>query len=306
MKDPNILQLIKSRKDHYTPQQAKIASYLLGNYEKVAFLTATQLAKEIGVSQPTVIRFAQSLGFPKFNLFLAAFQELLTAELTSADRFNLSLVGGPSTSEGSSNIIIREIRTLTAFARDFPQEAFDRAVSMIAKSKNIYVLGTRGSASLAQYFRYFLNKVKRNVIAVTRGSTNEYDTLLHLKPEDLVVAIAFPRYPRETIELVRFCRQRGATIVGITDKINSPLYALSELALIIPVTFSTIFDSYCSAMCLFNMMVTEVGRANKEESAAMMREFEAMARDLEIFIREKRIKKHASDKNLPGNNQKRL
>ena len=169
MKDPNILQLIKSRKDHYTPQQAKIASYLLGNYEKVAFLTATQLAKEIGVSQPTVIRFAQSLGFPKFNLFLAAFQELLTAELTSADRFNLSLVGGPSTSEGSSNIIIREIRTLTAFARDFPQEAFDRAVSMIAKSKNIYVLGTRGSASLAQYFRYFLNKVKRNVIAVTRG-----------------------------------------------------------------------------------------------------------------------------------------
>lgn len=298
MNDQNILQIIKSQKDRFTPQQAKIANYLLGNYEKVAFLTATQLAKEIGVSQPTVIRFTQSLGFLKYYLFQEAFRDLLKAELTSADRFNLSLVGDPSAPEGSSNIILREIRTLTTFARDFPQETFDRAVFLIAESKNIYVLGTRGSASLAQYFSYFLNKVKRNVLAVTGGSTFDYDTLLHLQRKDLVIAIAFPRYPRETVELTRFCKDRGATIIGITDKIASPLYALAELALIIPVTFSTIFDSYCSAMCLFNMMVTEVGRANKEESAAMTLEFEAMARDLEIFVKEKRTR-HASLKHFP-------
>ncbi len=298
IKDRNILQIIKSQKDRFTPHQAKIANHLLGNYEKVAFLTATQLAKEIGVSQPTIIRFTQSLGFLKYYLFQEAFQELLKAELTSSDRFNLSLAESSSTSEGGSNIILREIRTLTAFARDFPQEAFDRAVSMIAKSENIYVLGTRGSASLAQYFSYFLNKVKRNVIAVTGGSTCDYDILLHLKSKDLAVAIAFPRYPRETLELVRFCRDRRVTIVGITDKMDSPLSALAETSLIIPVTFSTIFDSYCSAMCLFNMMVTEVGRANKEESSAMTREFETMARDLKIFVKEKRTR-HASLKHLP-------
>ena len=127
-------------------------------------------------------------------------------------------------------------------------------------------------------------------MAVTGGSTHEYDKLLHLKPEDLVVAIAFPRYPRETVELAQFCRDREGTIVGIMDKIDSPLYSLSQLALIIPVTFSTIFDSYCSAFCLFNMMVTEVGRINKKESAALTRKFEAMARDLEIFTQEKRTK----------------
>ncbi len=290
MKNQGILQIIKSQRSRFSPQQAKTASYLMGNYEKVAFLTATQLAKEIGVSQPTVIRFAQSLGFPKYYLFQEAFQELLKAELTSADRFNLSLVGASSASEGSSNIILREIRTLTAFARDFPQEAFEKAVSMIAKSDVTYVLGTRGSASLARYLSYFLNKVKRNVVAVTGGSTYEYDKLLHMKPEDLVVAISFPRYPRETVELVQFCRERKGTVIGIMDKTDAPLHALSQLALIIPVTFSTIFDSYCSAFCLFNMMVTAVGRANKEESAALTREFETIARDLKIFTQEKRTK----------------
>jgi DNA-binding MurR/RpiR family transcriptional regulator len=288
MKEGNILQAIKSQKARYTPQQAKIASYLLGNYEKIAFLTATQLASDIGVSQPTVIRFAQFLGFRKYYLFQEAFQALLTAELTSADRFHLSLTDTASASEGSSNILLREIRTLTAFTRNFPQEAFERAVSMIAKSGNVYVIGTRGSASLAQYLSYFLSKVKRNVISVTGGSTSDYDRLLHLKPRDIVVAIAFPRYPRETVEMVEFCRDRHGTIVGITDKMDSFLYPLSTVALIIPVTFSTIFDSYCAAFCLFNMIVTEVGRANKKESAALTREFEAMARELEIFMQEKR------------------
>ena len=59
----NIIQLIKARISQYSPKQTRIASYLLDNYQKVAFLTATQLAKEIGVSQPTVIRFTQYIGF---------------------------------------------------------------------------------------------------------------------------------------------------------------------------------------------------------------------------------------------------
>jgi len=284
MKKHNVLQIIKSNKERFTPQQVKIASYVLNNSEKVAFLTATQLAKEIGVSQPTVIRFVQSLDFPKYYLFLEAFQELLKAELTSADRFNLSLESKSSVSEGTSNIILRELRTLTIFAREFPQESFNRAVQQICKSNYVYVIGTRGSAALARYFAYFLGKAKRNVFAITREASDEYERLLHLRTEDLIVAIAFPRYPRETIDIVRFCNKHGANVLGITDKIDSPLASLSKFYIIVPVTFSTIFDSYSSAFCLFNMIVTEVGRANKVESADLFREFEEVVRELKIFV----------------------
>jgi len=72
----------------------------------------------------------------------------------------------------------------------------------------------------------------------------------------LVIAIAFPRYPRETIDIIRFCHARGINVSGITDKLESPLADLSKLLIIIPITFSTIFDSYASAFCLFNMIVT--------------------------------------------------
>jgi DNA-binding MurR/RpiR family transcriptional regulator len=280
----NIFQLIKSRKDQYSPKQTKVASYLIENYEKAAFLTATQLAREIGVSQPTVIRFAQFLGFSNYSMFTEAFQDLLKANLTSTDRLNLSLRKANSMNKGNFDIISREIRTFKLLANSFPQSEFQRLVERICNSNEIYIVGTRGSASLSQYFAYFLGKIKKKVYPVTSGSTGEYERLITLQTRDLVIAIAFPRYPRETIEIIRFCHDRGIKVAGITDKLESPLADLSELLIIIPITFSTIFDSYSSAFCLFNMIVTEVGRVNRNESEKLIREFETLAQHIKIFL----------------------
>jgi DNA-binding MurR/RpiR family transcriptional regulator len=280
----SILQIIEQNKDRFSTQQIKIAGYLLANHDKVAFLTATQIAREIGVSQPTMIRFAQMLGFPKYNLFVEAFQDILKAELTSADRFNLSLESRRFSAQMPSDIIVREIKTLTAFAQSFPKETFEKAVELICGSSRICIAGTRGSASLAQYFAYFLGKVKRGVFAVAGGSSSVYDQLLRLAENDLLIALAFPRYPREIIELARFARKRRIRIIGISDRLDSPLSQFSTLSVVTPVTFSTIFDSYCSVLCLFNMLVTETGRANAAESAALFREFEELAREIKIFL----------------------
>ncbi len=276
MEDINVLQKIRGRIDTFSPQQRKIANYLLNHHENVAFLTATQLAQEIGVSQPTMIRFAQALGFQKYHQFVGAFQQLVKQELTSPDRFTLSL-------RSKHDIILKEIRTLTHLDRTFPQDVFNELVRSIASSREVVVVGTRGSAALAQYFAYFLAKVKRPVRPLTNGGTIDFDTLLHLRKRDLVVALAFPRYPRETLDIVRFCRKRKIRVAGITDKVDSPLAPLAQPCFILPITFSTIFDSYCSVLCLFNMLVTEVGKTNKEKSQKFLKDFEDLARDVRIF-----------------------
>ncbi len=283
-KQPNILQIIESRKGRFAPQHLKIARYLLSHPEKIAFLSSAQLARQVGVSQPTVIRFSQALGFARYQNFSEAFQDLIKAELTSADRFNLSLESDRNDTDGASNIILREIMTLTQLNRAFPWADFERAVARIVRSAEVHIVGTRGSAALAQYFCYFLGKVKRHVHLVADGATAQYDKLLGMDRESLVVAVAFPRYPRETVEFVSCCRERGLEVLAITDKIDSPLVPLADHSIVIPITFSTIFDSYCSALCLFNMIITSVGKRNKSESAKLFQEFEKMALAQNFFL----------------------
>lgn len=290
MPNDNIIKIIKANRGHYTQQQAKIANYLLAHRERAAFLTATQLAKEVGVSQPTVIRFAQAMGFARYSQFIATFQELLKQELTSTDRLNLSLDTKRPVSEGNLEIITQEIRTLENMVGAFPQKDFQKLVQAICNSHRVYITGTRGSASLAQYLAYFLGKVKRHVTPVATGGTYQYDQFLDLTSQDLVVGIAFPRYPRETLELVEFSAQQGAVTAGITDNADSPLARLVDLRVIIPITFATIFDSYSSTLCLFNMVVTEVGRANRAESEVIAQEFEKLAKKQSIFSPDQGIK----------------
>lgn len=280
----NVLQLIKQRQGEFSNQHAKIADYVVGNYEKAAFLSATHLAHEIGVSQPTVIRFSQFLGFPQYALFLEAIQDLLKEELTSTQRLKLSLGRQNSGGEPEFDTISKEINTLGLLAKSFPHQAFKQLVEQICRLHRVYIVGTRGSSSLAQFFGYFLSKVKQSVMPIPHGGTRAYDKLLDLSEQDLVIAIAFPRYPRETIEIARYCRDRGAHLVAITDKMDSPLAKLSNHALVIPITFSTIFDSYCSVMCLFNMIVTAVGRTNRIESEELSKRFEALAKEVNIFL----------------------
>ncbi len=260
-----------------------MAAYFLDHYKKAAFLTATQLAREIGVSQPTVIRFSQSFGFAQYSQFLEAVQDILKAELTSIERLRLSLDESNDAQIEQISIISKEIRTLNQMANSFPQNRFKRLVKKICSSNKVVIVGTRGSASLAQYFSYYLDKVKRHVGSICNGSTQVYDRLMELEKTDLVVAIAFPRYPRETIEIVQFCKIRGIHVASITDKINSPLAELADIPLVIPITFSTIHDSFSSPLCLFNMVVTEVGRENRSESEALSMAFEELAKKTNMF-----------------------
>jgi DNA-binding MurR/RpiR family transcriptional regulator len=284
MKEENILQKIKARKGEFSHQQIKIAAYLIDNYERVPFLTATQLGKEIGVSQPTVIRFAQFMGFPKFFMFLEAFQDQLQAQLTSKDRLSLSLEPMELLNNGDFGIILKDIRTLNQMVKTFPLDQFNLLVEKICKSNKVFIVGIRGSASLAQHLGYFLSKVKSNIFVVQNGSSIEYDKFIGAGESDLLIAIAFPRYPKETIDITQYCRKNRIYLSGITDKIDSPLAGLVDLPLVIPITFSTIFDSYCSVFCLFNMIVTKVGRTNSCESEFLSEEFEALARARNIFI----------------------
>lgn len=280
----NVLQHIKSYQGKFSPHHSKIAAYIVNNYEKAAFFTATQLAKEVGVSQPTIIRFSQFLGFSTYGKFLDSIQLLLKAEITSTQRLKLSL--GEMNEPGSSefDIIYKEIQSLEKLAITFPQKQFNKLVEQISHSNKVFIVGTRGSAAFAQHFAYFLGKVKQNVTAICCGSTSAYDQLLHLKKNDLIVAMAFPRYPRETIEIVHFCREKKRKIAGITDKIDSPLAKLSDTAIVIPITFTTIFDSYCSLICLLNMFVTDVGKRNRQESEALSKEFENLAKTVKVFV----------------------
>ena len=70
----------------FSKGQKRIAAYILENYDKAAFMTASKLGKLVDVSESTVVRFASELGYDGYPSMQRALQEMIRSRLTSTQR----------------------------------------------------------------------------------------------------------------------------------------------------------------------------------------------------------------------------
>ena len=65
----DILKKIDESVPSFSKGQKKIAQFITNEYSKAVFMTAAKIAEETGVSESTVVRFADALGFGGFPEF---------------------------------------------------------------------------------------------------------------------------------------------------------------------------------------------------------------------------------------------
>ena len=82
----NILHNIEKNMSSFSKGQKLIARFILENYDKAAFMTASKLGKTVAVSESTVVRFAVELGFDGYPSMQRSLQEMVRTRLTSVQR----------------------------------------------------------------------------------------------------------------------------------------------------------------------------------------------------------------------------
>ena len=75
----------------FSKGQKRLAAYVLKNYDKAVFLTASKMGKEVGVSESTTVRFATQLGYKGFPEFHRALEELVRNKLNSIQRMKVDV-----------------------------------------------------------------------------------------------------------------------------------------------------------------------------------------------------------------------
>ena len=99
-----------------------------------------------------------------------------------------------------------------------------------------------------------------NVTLVQSTAAGEiFEQLLRIGPGDVLIAISFPRYSKVTMSTVKFAQDRGATIIGITDNEISPIYQMSDAALLAPCEMISFVDSMVAPLSLINALLIAIG-----------------------------------------------
>ena len=86
----SILHTIENNLSDFSKGQKRIAGYILENYDKAAFMTASKLGRLVGVSESTVVRLASVLGYDGYPSMQKAMQEMVLNRLTSVQRIGVA------------------------------------------------------------------------------------------------------------------------------------------------------------------------------------------------------------------------
>ena len=260
----DILRVIEENMDGFSKGQRQIARYLLVHYDKAAYMTAAKLGAEVSVSESTVVRFVMELGYVGYPEFQKALQELIRTKLTALQRVEVTnhLIGEGDVLEKVLQANVENIRhTMDGISR----AAFRDAVDAMVRARNIYIMGVRSSAMLAEFLAYSLQMVFDNVHLVESGGGNDmFRQMIAMGEGDVLIAISFPRYSKRVIKAVEFARNAGADVVALTDSPESPIAPAAAQLLVAQSDMASYVDSLVAPLSIINAIIVAVSRAREE------------------------------------------
>lgn len=244
--------------------QKLIAQYILNNYDKVAFMTACKLGETVGVSESTVVRFANALGYSGYPKLQAALQELIKNKLTTVQR--VEMANDYSDENTILNKILKgDIDNIRETLEEIDGEAFQEATTRLLKARKIYILGMRTSFVVAQYLGFYLGIILDNVHTVRMDMGDAFEQIVRIGEDDVVIAFSFPRYSKKSFQLVKYAKEKGAHVISITDSLFAPIASVSDNTLIVKSNMASFVDSLVPAMSVANALAVAVGMKEKED-----------------------------------------
>jgi DNA-binding MurR/RpiR family transcriptional regulator len=259
-----LLNVIRQKRNTFSKGQKKIADYVLKNYEKAAFLTASELGGKAGVSESTVVRFAAELGYSGYPQFQRKLAEMVQEKIHSIER--IEIAGGNLPREQIlDNVMKADSDKIMLTLDSIDRHSFDVAVNTILEAKHVYVVGLRNCSCLASFLAYYLKIIRDNVIQVSSSNTNEIlEEMIHVGSDDAVVGISFPRYSMTTLKAMEFANDHNARIIAITDSKHSPMNMYSSCNLFARSDMASIVDSLVAPMSVINSLVVALCMARHE------------------------------------------
>ncbi len=249
----------------FSKGQKKIANAILNDYDKAAYMTAAKLGELVGVSESTVVRFANELGFDGYSEFQRSVQELVRTKLTPNQRIEVTKqrMGSGDILENVMESDINKIRyTLDRLDRN----AFHKSVDLILSAKNIYVMGARSTESLALILEYNLSLIFDNVKFIQPTSTAEvFEQMFSIGKDDVLIAFSFPRYSSKMVSAVKYAKQNDAGVVVFTDSDISPLAEYATCLLAAQSDMASFMDSLVAPISIINAIIVEITKRREKE-----------------------------------------
>jgi DNA-binding MurR/RpiR family transcriptional regulator len=274
---------LRRRFDDFTSSQKRVAEAIVADPEFVAFATVDKLAARLEVSPSTIVRFAYRLGLDGYQ----DLQERVRQRVRLQMRSNVAGSDPASVLEhlgdsafGSS--LERDIQNLHRTVAEIDKPALDEAVRVINAARRVYVAGYLAADSLATFAALALARLHGNA-HLLRNDGMLAPALFEAESDDVFLVFSFPPYASASLGIVEVARERGATVIAVTDSVISPVGQRGDVVLPAHVSGMASQNSLVAPLAVLNALINGV-TASRPEAVTRYEQVMGSMRQWDAFV----------------------
>lgn len=253
-----------------TKTETIIGEFMLDHYESACFMTSADVARELEVSESSVIRFSKALGYYGYADYQKNLQKYYKKKVQSVSSSvtvpaeRLAYLTTPNDDVHINYIDTHFRNTLNNLESAMihnSREQFDLAADMIIKSRRKYILASRANTCQGDYCLLYMKHMVDNVISTSQGSIHVVDHMCDIGSDDCVIAFSFPRYSEVDESALQMAHHVGAKIIVITDKQSALLAQYATVLFTVAVDSNTFFNSYTGVQFITEVLCNAISQS---------------------------------------------
>ncbi|WP_433171180.1 MurR/RpiR family transcriptional regulator [Actinoallomurus sp. CA-150999] len=222
------LERIRAESATLSGAERRVALAVLADPSIVMRSSVTELARSVGTSAATVVRFCQSMGLRGYqDLKLTLARESVPADRQLADH----VAPGDGPAAVLDKVFGNAADALRHTAGTVSASGIERARDMVRSARRVLFAAVGTSAPLAADIAYRMTTIGIDASAPADVHVQRV-TARMLSPDDLCFAISHTGSTVETLATVRAASAAGATTVALTSFTHSPLTEMADHTLV--------------------------------------------------------------------------
>ncbi len=281
-----VTERIEAEFPRLSPQLKRAARYVLDSPDDVALSSMRSLAKRADVHPSALVRLAKELGFEGYVALREPFRETLRRrpERYAVRARNLQARGGGELDNLYGELLEAGGDNIAGTFADCSPERLAKLAATMEGAVHIYVVGMRKCLPVAFYIHYACRMFHQGVTLLGGFAGTMADELRDLGPDDVLLAISFDPYTRETVRAARHAVAMGATLVAITDSPLSPLAEGAAEILVVANASPSFFRSLVAAMALAEALVAFLVARGGDQAIETLTQTESQLDGFGIYL----------------------
>lgn len=278
-----IIEKIDDKLPELSKGHKAVATYIKEHYDQAAYMTAAKLGEVTGVSESTVVRFSMEMGFEGYPHFQRTLKEEMKNKLTSIQRLDYTERFADDR-DVIKSIIEGDMENLKETVNSINYDEYEKAASAILDAHKIYLMGLRSSSPLSSFMHFYMTLLFDEVIHIHSNSANEvFEQILPIKEGDVMIGISFPRYSNRTIRSMEYAKKKGATVIVITDKDDTPMTKYADIKLFAKSSMASFVDSLAAPLSVINALLVTLGIHRKEHIRSSFESLEDLWSEYSVY-----------------------